>query len=56
MKSFDSIASKFLAGVIGIAALTTLLGRSNSPRVIDSLGNAGANLVNASLGANANLR
>lgn len=51
----DSIATKFVAGIIMVAALTTVFGRSNTPRVFDALGNAGAKLVSASLGAGAGI-
>lgn len=54
--NIDGIATKFVAGVIAIATLTTIFGRSNAPRVIDSIGKASANLIDSALGANANLR
>lgn len=52
----EGIASKFLAGIIAVAALTTIFGRSNSAKVFDAIGSAGANLVSASLGKGADIR
>lgn len=52
----DQIATRFLAGIITVAALTTVLGRSTAPKVFDSLGNAASNLVSASLGRGVTLR
>lgn len=54
--NFDQIASAFLAGVVGIAMLTTVLARSNTARVLDALGNAGSSLISASLGRGVELR
>lgn len=53
---FESIASKFVAGVIAVAALTTIFGRSTSAKTFDALGNAGANVIGASLGKGVDLR
>lgn len=52
----EGIASKFLAGIIMVAALTTIFGRSNSAAVFNAIGTAGSNLVSASLGKGADLR
>lgn len=52
----DKAATRFLAGVITIAILTTILGRSNTPKVLDAAGNAGSNLISAALGKGAGLR
>lgn len=53
--NFDSIANKFVGGLILIAALTTVFGRKNTPAVFNSLGNAGGNLISKSLGAGAGI-
>lgn len=53
--NIDRAATMFIAGVIGVATLTTIFGRSNAPRVIDSLGKAGSSLIDSALGANARL-
>lgn len=52
----DKILSAFLGGVIAIAILTTILGRSNTSKVLDSAGNAGSRLLSAALGAGVDLR
>jgi hypothetical protein len=52
----DRIVTTLLAGVIGVAMLTTILGRGNTPRVLDSAGSAVANMIRAALGAGAGLR
>lgn len=52
----ESALTRFLAGVITVATLTTIFGRSNAPKVFDSIGTAGANLVSAALGRNAGVR
>jgi hypothetical protein len=52
----DDILSAFLAGVIGVAILTTILGRSNTARVLDAAGNAGSRLISSALGAGVELR
>lgn len=52
----DNVATKFLAGIIMVAALTTVFGRSNTPKVFDSIGTAGSRLVTASLGGGADIR
>lgn len=54
--NLDKILSAFLGGVVAIAILTTVLGRSNTARVLDSAGNAGARLLSAALGAGTDLR
>lgn len=56
MKSIDGIATKFIGGVLGIAALTTIFGRSNTPRVLDAFGRLFTGSLNAALGADAGLR
>jgi hypothetical protein len=53
--NLDRLATAAITGVITIAILTTALGRSNTPRVIDSLGRAFSSTINAALGANARL-
>lgn len=52
----DKVATAFLGGVVTIAILTTILGRSNSAKVIDAAGSAGSNLISAALGKGAGLR
>lgn len=52
----DNIASKFVAGIIMVAALTTIFGRSNTPKVFDSIGTAGSSLVSAALGKGSDIR
>lgn len=48
--NIDTIATRFVAGVLAVAALTTVFGRANSAKVIDSLGKAFSSAVSASLG------
>jgi hypothetical protein len=52
----ESTVAKFLAGIIAVAALTTIFGRSSSAAVFDSLGNAGSSLISASLGKGAGVK
>lgn len=52
----DKVATAFLGGIITVAILTTILGRSNTSRVLDSAGNAGAKLIMAALGAGSGIR
>lgn len=51
----DNIATTFVSGVILVAVLTTVLGRGNTPRVFDSVGRAGSNLISAALGRGVNI-
>ena len=46
----DRIATMFVGGVIMVTALTTIFGRSNSPRVFDALGRAVSSTISAALG------
>lgn len=52
----DDILSAFIVGVLGVAMATTVLGRSNTARVLDSAGTAGAKLISSALGAGVTLR
>lgn len=54
--NMDKILTTFLGGIVGIAILTTILARSNTARVLDAFGNAGANLVGAALGRGVEFR
>jgi hypothetical protein len=53
--NFDKIINPILLGVIGVAALTTILGRKNTPKVIDSLGSAFQGSISAALGKGVSL-
>jgi hypothetical protein len=55
MRSLETITTTFLGGILLIAGLTTVFGRSNTPKVFDSLGRAGTGLVRAALGAGTGL-
>jgi hypothetical protein len=48
--NIDSIATKAVAGVVAIAILTTILARSNTPRVINSIGTAFSGAISSALG------
>lgn len=52
----ESTASKFVAGIIAVAALTTIFGRSSSAKVFDSIGRTISSSITAALGAGANLK
>lgn len=52
----EKALTRFLAGLIGVATLTTIFGRSNAPKVFDSIGTAGSNLISSALGRNAGVR
>jgi hypothetical protein len=54
--NLEKVLAAFMSGVIGIAVLTTILGRSNTSRVLDSAGNAGSKLITSALGAGAGIR
>lgn len=54
--NLEKAISTVFGGVITIAALTTVFGRSNTPRVLDSIGSATANVIKAALGAGSNIR
>lgn len=51
----DRIINPVLLAIIGVAALTTVFGRKNTPKVIDSLGSAFSNSISASLGKGVSL-
>lgn len=46
----DKIINPILLAIIGVAALTTVFGRKNSPKVIDSLGGAFSGAISSALG------
>jgi|CXWL01.1.fsa_nt_gi hypothetical protein len=48
--NFDRVINPILLGIIGVAALTTIFGRRNTPAVINSLGSAFSSSISASLG------
>lgn len=54
--NIERIVAPVLIGIVGVAALTTIFARSNTPRVIDSLGKAFSGSISASLGQGVNLR
>ena len=54
--NIDGIATKFVAGVVVVAVLTTTFGRSNTPRVLDALGRLGSGMLSAAMGKGADLR
>jgi len=53
--NLDRTLGAFIAGVIGIAALTTIFGRRNTPAVINSLGTGFASTISAALGKGVSL-
>jgi hypothetical protein len=53
--NFDKILNPVLLAIIGVAALTTILGRKNTPKVVDSLGSAFSNSISAALGKGVSL-
>jgi len=48
--NIERLATVFVGGVLSVAILTTILARSNTPRVFDSIGRAGGNLISSALG------
>jgi hypothetical protein len=52
----DRILSALIGGVITVAILTTVLGRSNTSKVIDASGGAMSKVISAALGAGVTLR
>lgn len=48
--NFDRVINPILLGIIGVAALTTIFGRRNTPAVVNALGGAFSNSISASLG------
>lgn len=54
--NIEKVATAFVVGVIGVATLTTIFGRSNAPKVFDAIGSAMSRTIMASLGAGADLR
>jgi len=52
----ESALTRFLLGLVTVATLTTIFGRSNAPKVFDSIGTAGSNLISASLGRGAGVK
>lgn len=54
--NLERALSTVFGGVVMIAALTTVFGRSNTPRVLDSIGTATSNVIRAALGAGAGIR
>ena len=53
---FEKLLTALVVGVIGVATLTTVLGRSNSARVIDAGGRAFSGVISASLGKGVDIR
>lgn len=54
--TLDRALTTFIGGLVTVMILTTILGRSNTPRVLDSAGSAGGNLIRAALGAGSGIR
>lgn len=54
--NFDKLTTYAVGGAIAVAMATTILGRSNTARVIDSAGGAFAGVISASLGKGIDLR
>lgn len=54
--NIEKMITALFGGVITVAILTTILGRSNTPKVLDAVGKAGGNLISAALGAGADIR
>lgn len=54
--NIEKIATALFGGVITVAILTTIFGRSNTPKVLDAIGSAGSNLISAALGKGSDIR
>lgn len=54
--NIERLVAPVLLGIVGVAALTTIFARSNTPKVIDSLGRAFGSSISASLGKGVDLR
>jgi hypothetical protein len=46
----DKAITTFVTGMITVAALTPIFGRGTAPKVLDSIGTSGSNLISAAVG------
>jgi hypothetical protein len=53
--NLDKIITVPALAIIGVAALTTIFGRKNTPAVFNALGGAFANSISAALGKGAGI-
>lgn len=51
----EKIINPIALAIVGVAVLTTIFGRKNTPAVIDSLGSAFGGSISAALGKGVNI-